>query len=407
MKKYIILFYTLLFTISSIASNVNTNWGNDSLEISLLTCSPGKDLYSMFGHSGIRVNNITQGEDIVFNYGMFNYNSDNFIFRFVKGETDYELGAEDAINFFGRYRAMKHIVEEQILNLTHDEKVRLTWLLLENYKPENRVYRYNFLYDNCTTRARDAIEKAINDCSRNIYYDNIDEKCTFRDILHKFTAPYPWVEFGIDMLLGAEVDRYTSREERMFIPSLYRNDVDGATVCNNNDEHCTLLKGTCIIYPCENSKADDIEASPFTPIVTFWGIFLLSLALSTIDVLRKRISWWWDMVLMFTQGTAGIIISFLFFFSEHPAVGSNWLVVIFNPLPLIFIYWIVKNKRKCQTCWVSTINTIVLTTFTLAIPLIPQWINPAMIPLVLSLLIRAISGEIVTRPLPWIRKIKR
>ena len=133
----------------------------DSIQFSLLTCSPGTEIYSLFGHTAIRYQNYTQNKDIVFNYGMFSFSSPNFIYRFVKGETDYQLGVNDFRSFEAEYMFRGSSVYQQILNLTYEEKLKLQNLLFTNYLPQNRVYRYNYFYDNCTTRARDQIEKCI------------------------------------------------------------------------------------------------------------------------------------------------------------------------------------------------------------------------------------------------------
>ena len=147
---------TILFLLLAVMSSALRAEG----KFSLLTCAPGEKIYELFGHTAIRY---VEGDsiDLVFNYGMFNFNSPNFIYRFVKGETDYELGIDVYRSFEYSYRRRGSAVYEQKLNLTPDETIMLLHSLLENYKPENRVYRYNYFYDNCTTRAKDMIEKAI------------------------------------------------------------------------------------------------------------------------------------------------------------------------------------------------------------------------------------------------------
>lgn len=116
----------------------------DSVRVSLLTCAAGGEIYSLFGHTAIRYENYTRGIDAVFNYGMFNFNAPNFIFRFALGETDYQLGVTDYEHFAAEYNYLGRDVWQQTLNLTEEEKERLITLLTENYRPENRVYRYNF-----------------------------------------------------------------------------------------------------------------------------------------------------------------------------------------------------------------------------------------------------------------------
>jgi hypothetical protein len=197
------------------------------------------------------------------------------------------------------------------------------------------------------------------------------------------------------MLLGAEVDKIVSKRERMFIPSLYEADLEVASIFNADGGEKPLLLSTNEVIP---NRIDCTNYGVLSsPRCVFWTIFFLCFAISVWDVRRRRISWVLDMVLMLVQGLAGIVISFLFFFSEHPAVGSNWLVIVFNPLPLLMIYWMISSRRRCQTNWLWRANLAVLLVFVIAIPVIPQSFNPAMIPLVLTLLLRSASGEVVAK----------
>ena len=191
----------------------------DSIRISLLTCASGGEIYSLFGHTAIRYENFTRNIDAVFNYGMFNFNAPNFILRFALGETDYQLGATNYEHFVAEYNYLGRDVWQQTLNLTPDEKEHLFNLLQENYRPENREYRYNFFYDNCATRPRDQIEKAIDGSLR--YADNMTDNDTgvsFRDLLHKYSEGHPWSRFGMDMCMGSEADKPINRRLMMFVP---------------------------------------------------------------------------------------------------------------------------------------------------------------------------------------------
>ena len=156
--------------------------GRDSLQISLLTCEPGQQVYELFGHTAIRCRNFTQGTDLVYNYGMFDFDTPNFVMRFVRGETDYELGVLPFRYFEREYALRGSGVKEQVLKLEIEEAARLDSLLRDNYLPENRVYRYNYFYDNCTSRARDRIEDALN--GRVIYPPGV-KGATFRSWVHQ------------------------------------------------------------------------------------------------------------------------------------------------------------------------------------------------------------------------------
>ena len=211
-RNILIIIYVILFSLCApqAIAQTQTQQGDtpDSIRISLLTCASGGEIYSLFGHTAIRYENFTRGIDAVFNYGMFNFNTPNFIFRFALGETDYQLGVTDYERFAAEYDYFGRDVWQQTLNLSQEEKTRLVNLLQENYLPENRVYRYNFFYDNCATRPRDLIEKAINGSLE--YADNMTDTqtgTTFRDLLHRYTEGHPWSRFGIDLCIGSQADK--------------------------------------------------------------------------------------------------------------------------------------------------------------------------------------------------------
>ena len=134
----------------------------DTLQVSLLTCGPGTEVYELFGHTALRVKQQRPGGfDYVFNYGMFNFDVPGFIWRFTKGETDYCLGINDFPDFLLNYQFRESKVDEQVLNLTPIQSRALFEALLVNAMPQNRVYRYNFLFDNCATRPRNMVEMVL------------------------------------------------------------------------------------------------------------------------------------------------------------------------------------------------------------------------------------------------------
>lgn len=216
---YIAIFFFCLPSANAQVTQQQKTAATDSVRVSLLTCAAGGEIYSLFGHTAIRYENYTRGIDAVFNYGMFNFNAPNFIFRFALGETDYQLGVTDYEHFAAEYNYLGRDVWQQTLNLTEEEKERLIALLTENYRPENRVYRYNFFYDNCATRPRDQIERAINGTLQ--YADNMTANSTgisFRDLLHKYSEGHLWSRFGMDLCMGSKADEPINRRLVMFVP---------------------------------------------------------------------------------------------------------------------------------------------------------------------------------------------
>ena len=368
----------------------------DSLRASLITCTPGTDVYAHFGHTAIRLVNFTNGMDIVFNYGCFDSFGSNFVMKFIKGETDYIVDAEDGSYFFGRYHKMGNGAVEQVLNLTQDECTKLAELLFENIKPENRGYRYNWLYDNCTTRARDMIEKAI---KGKVVYEKETAPLTARDELHECLANNSWLELGIDLLLGTEIDSIAPRKIQQFIPAHYKSDLDAAYIIDNDGSRRSMLAETMEVL--DEDPRNQTGDTWITPNVVF-SIIFLAVILSVTDWREKRraiqyrrnakTNIWFDIILHTVQGIAGIIIGYLFFFSEHPAVDSNWQVIIFNPLYILYAIYLGYCKSTNSRNRLAYVNLAVIIAFLIVVTLTKQDINTAVYIFTLTLAIRACSN---------------
>lgn len=359
----------------------------DSIEISILTCTPGKDMYAKFGHTALRVRDYTIHRDVVFNYGCFDYNANNFVLKFLLGQTDYLLDAEEFDFLKYRYGMLGNGVSEQVLNLNQEEANRLLALLLENLRPENQEYRYNWLYDNCTERARDVIEKAVD--GRIEYAGVVDEEMTVRDMLHKCLEKSPWVSFGIDMILGDEIDRKAEKRIMMFLPNVFKTELDGAYIVRGNGEKLEYVAGRSNVL--EDTNGPDEAYLLGSPLFVFSLLLLGTIGLSLKEFKRKRITVWLDVVLHTCQGLAGLLVAFLFFFSEHPAVDSNWLVILFNPLPLFYAGWLFYCYKKGKRNLLSYVNLAVTAGFLVTMAVCPQSFNIAMWLVALSLLVRALS----------------
>lgn len=360
------------------------------LRCALLTCSAGTDAYTLFGHTALRVQGA--GFDLAFNYGQFSFQSEHFIYRFVKGQTDYELGAEDYDRFVGRYTRQGFTVREQELLLDEEARERLLALLLKNHEPENRVYRYNFLYDNCTTRALQVIEQAVgHELDFAASADTLP--LTHRQILHPLTRPQPWLAFGIDMVLGQEVDRPlvgSLWRQRLFIPARLAEGLRAAGLTGEEVVHEPTR-------PME--RANDFPIPPHSA-----ALLLLFAAIAVSWHERKygsAMNWAGcalDVALHLLQGVAGIVVAFLFFLSEHPAVGSNWLVVCLNPLAFVLVAQDLRLKLTGRPLWrlgrwdvVDSVNLAATAGIFIASFMPGQWIHPAMRTMALILAIRALA----------------
>ena len=359
----------------------------DSIEISILTCTPGKDMYAKFGHTALRVRDYTIHRDVVFNYGCFDYNASNFVLKFLLGQTDYLLDAEEFEYLKYRYGMLGNGVSEQVLNLSQEEANRLLALLLENLRPENQEYRYNWLYDNCTERARDVIEKAVD--GRIEYAGMVDEEMTVRDMLHKCLEKSPWVSFGIDMILGDEIDRKADKRIMMFLPNVFKTELDGAYIVKSNGEKLKYVARRSKVL--EDTNGPDEAYLLGSPLFVFSLLLLCTIGLTLKEFKRKQITGWLDVTMHTCQGLAGLLVAFLFFLSEHPAVDSNWLVILFNPIPLFYAGWLLYCYKKRKRNLLSYVNLAVTAGFLVTMAVCPQSFNIAMWLLALSLLVRALS----------------
>ena len=378
MRKFLGLLVFMLGMLSVRAASL------DSVRISLLTCEPGSEIYALFGHSAIRYENPAKQEDWVFNYGMFSFKEPNFVMRFVKGETDYQLGVVPFRYFEAEYGMRGSSVYQQELNLTNAEKEKLAGLLFENYSPANRVYRYNYFYDNCTTRARDKIEESI---QGKVVYPVSDRVVSYRDILHEFTAGSEWSEFGIDLCLGSEADEPIDERKQMFAPFYMLAAARDAVIHRADTMMPFVRKETKIV----DAVLEDEPAFPLSPMACALLLLAVTVIIVGRGLYKGRQCLAWNVVMFLLQGLGGCIIAFLFFFSLHPTVGSNWLLILFNPLPLIYLPWLIGRGIKQQKDPYHVYNAVVLTSFILLMPFLPQEFNLTVLPLALNLLLLSVG----------------
>lgn len=372
-------------------------WGNvsDSVRVSLLTCAPGSEIYSLFGHTALRYENPAKGEDWVFNYGLFSFDTPNFVYRFVKGETDYQLGVIPYRYFEGEYAMRESSVYQQELNLTEKEKENVIRLLRENYLPANRVYRYNYFYDNCTTRARDKVEQGI---EGKVVYPESEKMCSFRSIVREYTAGHEWSAFGIDLCLGSEADELIDERKQMFSPFYMLEYARGAMI-HRADTIVPFVKEEKLLLDFSSKDEDGFEKdedvslpSPWTCALIWW---VLTFVVTALGIKNGKVYWLWDVLLFGAQGLGGCIIAFLFFFSVHPTVGSNWLLMILNPLPLFYMPFMVYKAIKGKTDVFHVINTVVIIVFIILMPIVQQKFNATVLPLALNLLTCSVGHLII------------
>ena len=335
MKKgllYIVL--TFILSVVNATAGAQSMRNPDSIQISLLTCSPGKEVWAQYGHTAIRYYDKESGEDLAINYGIFSLDQTYFIPRFILGMTDYRMGVQPMDMFLTQYSYEGRGVVEQVLNLSTEDKEVIYKALQENMKPENVVYRYNYFFDNCTTRARDML---VNHLHGKVVYPPAEEDATFRSMIHKWNNKHEWSQFGEDLLLGVNADRKTTKSEQQFLPENLRSDFDKASYNGK-----PLVKETNVLLDAETEVAE--PAFPLSPLSIALIFAAISLIMMLFSYRRQQVYWAWDLALMLTSGLMGIIF-FVMIFSQHPCVSLNFILLFFNPLPLFFLYSTIKKKK--------------------------------------------------------------
>jgi len=281
--------------------------------------------------------------DLAINYGMFSFKKPFFILRFVFGLTDYEMGIEPFDAFCVQYAGYGSGVYEQVLHLTREEKSRIANAINENYKPENRVYRYNYFYDNCTTRARDML---LDHLTRRLDVRIKDLKWeSYRDLVHQCCRRTPWVKFGNDMLLGLQADFPIDYKQKQFLPENLKEDFEHIFLNTGKGKTEKLVsRSGWVVLPGVQTEMADFPLSPIACMLLLAGIIVLVTLLEGIRKTRFR---WVDAAIFLVCGLVGLIL-FAMIFSQHPTVRLNLQILLFCPFTLLYIYSSVKKSREKQ-----------------------------------------------------------
>lgn len=385
MKKSLLLLFLFLLLIPAKAQNRLS----DEAQISILTAAPSNDeVYTLYGHTAIRVIDTLYKLDVVFNYGIFDFSKPNFVYRFTKGETDYKLAAYNFSHYIIEYQMRGSEVTEQVLNLTPEEIDKIWNALITNAQPENAVYRYNFFFDNCATRPVAIVEEQVNG---EVKYNDPPKPQTFRDLINYCTRSNPWLTFGCDLALGSPTDRVATPHEMMFLPVYLKDEFEKATIVNPDGSERKLVKSTTRIAE-EVTNGDQGNKEWFTPMFCSILIFLLVLFTTYIEWKKKTYFRLVDCTLFLLAGVAGTVLFFLCFISTHPCIWPNWSIVWLQPFDLVAVILFAVKKFRKAAYYYHFINFAALTLLLAGWYFIPQHLNIAFIPLVATLWLRSGFG---------------
>mgnify|MGYP003642656366 CR=1 FL=1 len=353
-------------------------------QISLLTCDPGEEIYSSFGHSGIRVLDLNSGRDMVYNYGTFDFGAPNFVLNFAGGRLDYILSVSTFDRFIAEYNYFNRSVREQVLDLNETQKMDLIMFLETNYLPENRAYRYDFFYDNCATRVRDALSSVLGE--QLVWHDEQQEAIekTFRELIDEMVLYMPWSDLGIDLALGSRLDRDATPLEEQFLPK-YMEESFGRAEIEGDGPTRPLVGESRVILDFPTGEGSFGLLNPY---LLFWIVAIVFTAITFIGFKKKRLFVGFDVALFGLVGLVGLVISFLWIYSEIPSTKYNWNVLWAFPGHLILAVALLKKSIKP---WVLK---YLLFALIMADAAVVFWIlgwqsfHPSIIPLLLVLILR-------------------
>lgn len=330
--KYL-LTLLLLVNLPQFTQAVNrVNCDNDSLYISLLTCSAGDEIYSAYGHSAVRVRDLRNGFDVVFNYGTFDFGTPFFVPKFLSGTLDYMLSTSSFSRFMYIYEREGRGVTERELIMSTAQKNEVELFLLENLKPQNRFYRYDFFFDNCATRIRDFALKIADVKTDSCKRINPGE--TFRSCLHEYVGTEKWYGTGIDLILGVRADKPVSDYDKAMLP---------------DHLEALLLKERLLGEPIvllERQELGQTASFVPSPAIVALVLFLIVIAACVYEVKSGRRLQWLDYALFAVMVLLSLLFWFLWIVSEIKITSYNYNVLWASILYIPMIVAMIKRRTK-------------------------------------------------------------
>ena len=375
------LFLILLATSLAFAQKTTLS---PQAELSVITCGPGEgELYASFGHSAFRVLDISNRIDRVYNYGTFNFDTPNFYMKFARGKLLYELRAYNFGQFLQSYHRENRWVKGQVLDLEQDELQAVFDFLENNARPENRSYKYDFFYDNCSTKLYDVLEEVLGD--RLIFNKPFDQlEYTHRDLIELYMEPQPWGDFGIDLALGADIDRKATAREYMFLPDFVFEAFTSIQLREGEEEKPIVKRTEEILLSYDKADARE-NLSPFQ---LFSILLLLVLFFTYRDHRKDKRNKVLDFLIFLVTGVAGLVMLLLWFATDHTATVNNFNVLWAFAPNLIFAFLIGKNARWNQ--WYLVTLLLLLDLLVVLWLFKVQVFHYALIPILAALYVRYI-----------------
>lgn len=381
------LTYFIIFFFYALSGHLHAQSAlSTSAQVSLITCGAGNELYSTFGHSAIWIRDPETHLDIVYNFGTFDFNTPNFYVKFTRGKLPYMLSSSGMSDFMESYIWEKRSVYEQELNLTLAQKQKMYALLEENIKPENRQYKYDFFFDNCSTRQRDLFERTLNEAGGQQYtYPKLTGDTTMRVMLDPYVDRMPWTQFGFYLGLGNVTDRVATVKERMFLPDKLMATYASARIGNGP----AVLKTKTLFQSNQDALTQPEGINPITPTLLFGFLFIVVAAFTYRDYKKEKAYTVIDNLLFLALGLLGFFFCFLWFGTDHLATKKNLNLIWAFPLHAVVVF-LFRNPKYNQLLKNYMLFTFVFTVMVIAtFNFFPQKLHIAVFPVLLCIAMRS------------------
>jgi len=331
------LLLVVLLIVSSFTTAQNIQLSPDA-EISVLTIGPGAGLVDSFGHSGFRVKD--QTVDIIYDYGRYDFDAPNFLLKFARGKLNYKLGWNHFPDFYNHYLSQNRTIKEQVLSLSQSQKQKLFDFLIDNEKPENRYYFYDFFYDNCASIIRDVITEEVDNSVIFNTPPNFKTQ-TFRELIRSHLNQNSWGSLGIDVALGSVIDKQATPEEHMFLPNYIHTFFKHATY--NTSGELLVKENRVLFKSIESQKRSSFIKSP---LAIFGLLSFIILWITYNDYNNKKRNRVLDAILFATTGLIGIFILLLWLATDHTATAQNYNLLWAFAINIFILKQVWKQEAK-------------------------------------------------------------
>lgn len=379
-NKVILCFIFLCILCQDVCFAYSQKNVSSNSQFSVITIGPmQKELYSAFGHSGIRHRDDSLGVNSFYNYGLFDFDQPNFYINFLNGKLLYMVGKFNYGSVERYYISENRFIKEQILNLSNSQKNDLYHYLENNIKNENKYYLYNYVYNNCATKIRDILENIL---GQNIIYNKESSDSSIRNLMDLYLDEQMWGDLGIDICLGSEIDIKSNNYSSMFLPDFLFNSFAEAKFSDGNE----LVLNTIEI----DSNNVQSTRNLFSPLNVFLFLLIITLIITFREFKYELRYKFFDLLLFTITGLVGFLILYLWFFTDHLS-SNNYNIIWATPLNFIIPFIINSTRFKKALHYYMLYYSSSLIVLLILWDLLPQEFNDSLIIIILILIIRSFA----------------